>query len=58
VYIFSVLNIKKVGNRWVIDVISTILDRNKPIPTPNKVDAVNYDTLLPDISPILFLFAN
>jgi hypothetical protein len=35
-----------------------ILDNPSPRPTPIKVDAVNYDTLFPDMSPILFLFAN
>jgi hypothetical protein len=35
-----------------------ILDNPSPRPTPIKVDAVNYDTLFPDMSPMLFLFAN
>lgn len=38
--------------------ISIILERNIPTHTPIKVDAVNYETLFPEISPILFLLAN
>ena len=38
--------------------MSIILDSPRPNPTPINVDAVNYETLFPDISPILFLFAN
>lgn len=38
--------------------MSMILDNPSPRPTPIKVDAVNYDTLFPDMSPMLFLFAN
>ena len=34
------------------------MERNKPSPTPIKVEAVNYDTLFPEMSPMLFLFAN
>lgn len=34
------------------------LDNSNPILTPTKVDAVNCDTLFPDISPMLFFFAN
>lgn len=34
------------------------MESTKPTPTPNKVDAVNYETLLPDISPMLFLLEN
>jgi hypothetical protein len=30
----------------------------RPNPTPINVEAVNYETLLPDISPMLFLFEN
>jgi hypothetical protein len=30
----------------------------RPKPTPINVEAVNYETLLPEMSPILFLFAN
>jgi hypothetical protein len=35
-----------------------IFDNISPRPTPIKVDAVNYETLLPEMSPTLFLFAN
>lgn len=35
-----------------------ILDKPRPRPTPIRVEAVNYDTLFPEMSPILFLFAN
>jgi hypothetical protein len=38
--------------------MSMTFDKAKPTPTPTSVDAVNYETLLPDISPILFLLAN
>jgi hypothetical protein len=38
--------------------MSIIFDKPRPSPTPNRVEAVNYETLLPEISPILFLFAN
>lgn len=38
--------------------MSMILDNPSPSPTPIKVDAVNYDTLFPEMSPMLFLFAN
>lgn len=38
--------------------ISISLDKIKPTPTPNKVEAVNYETLLPEMSPMLFRFAN
>ena len=46
------------GYNWLITVISITLESPKPSPTPTKVDAVNWDTLFPDMSPILFLFAN
>ena len=48
----------KTGYSWDIYEISMNLDKTRPRPTPNKVDAVNWDTLLPEISPILFRFAN
>jgi hypothetical protein len=35
-----------------------IFDSIKPSPTPIKVDAVNYETLFPEMSPMLFLLAN
>jgi hypothetical protein len=33
-------------------------DNKRPKPTPTRVEAVNCDTLFPEISPMLFLFAN
>jgi hypothetical protein len=39
-------------------VISITFDNISPKPTPINDEAVNYETLFPDISPILFLFAN
>jgi hypothetical protein len=48
----------KVGYSCDNAVMSIILERNIPIATPNRVDAVYYDMLFPDMSPILFLFAN
>ena len=38
--------------------MSIIFDKNRPTPTPNRVEAVNYDTLFPDMSPMLFLLEN
>ena len=38
--------------------ISITLLSPRPKPTPIKVEAVNYETLLPEMSPILFLFEN
>lgn len=46
------------GYSWDIYEISMNLDRTRPRPTPNRVDAVNWDTLLPEMSPMLFLLAN
>jgi hypothetical protein len=46
------------GNNWDMEVISMIWENIKPIPTPPRVEAVNYETLFPEISPTLFLFAN
>ena len=34
------------------------LERKRPIPTPHKVDAVNWETLLPEMSPTLLRLAN
>ena len=41
-----------------MEVISINFDKNRPIETPHKVEAVNYDTLFPEISPMLFRLAN
>jgi hypothetical protein len=38
--------------------MSIIFESPSPTPTPTRVDAVNYETLFPDMSPILFLLAN
>lgn len=35
-----------------------VFESIKPTPTPNKVEAVNYETFFPEISPILFLLAS
>ncbi len=55
---FSVVKHMNTGSSWDMLVISTNLDNKRPIPTPPRVDAVNYETLLPDMSPMLFLLAN
>ena len=38
--------------------MSITLERPRPRPTPIKLEAVNYETLFPEISPMLFLFEN
>ena len=38
--------------------MSIILDNPRPTPTPNRVEAVNYEALFPEMSPMLFLLAN
>lgn len=49
---------KKHGTKWARLVTSIILDSAIPKPVPNKVDAVNCETVLPWISPILLFLAN
>lgn len=48
----------KQGTRWYKFVTSMKLDRAIPIPVPNRVEAVNWETVLPQISPILLFLAN
>jgi len=55
---FKKLSTPKTGSNYAIDPISIILVRIIPRPTPARVLAVNYETLLPEISPILFCLAN
>ena len=55
---FTAVRKKNTGYNWLITVISITLESPRPSPTPINVEAVNYETLLPDISPILFLFEN
>jgi hypothetical protein len=49
---------RNTGYSYDIIVISIILDSISPIPTPTRVEAVNYETLFPEMSPMLFRFAN
>ncbi len=52
------VRIMKTGKSYPIEVISINLERSNPMLTPHRVEAVNCETLLPEMSPILFLFAN
>lgn len=46
------------GKSYPMEVISINFDKNRPMETPHRVEAVNYDTLFPEMSPMLFLLAN
>jgi len=46
------------GNKWVSEVMSIILERERPRMPPKIVEAVNWETLFPEMSPMLFLLAN
>ena len=52
------VRIMNTGNSCPIEVMSIILDRKSPMQTPHSVEAVNCETLLPDISPMLLRLAN
>ena len=49
---------KNVGNSYDIELILIMELSAIPRPMPNSDDVVNYETALPEMSPILFCFAN
>jgi hypothetical protein len=58
VKMFIIVRIMNAGKSYGIEVISMSLESTKPTPTPNKVEAVNCETLLPEMSPTLLRLAN
>ncbi len=52
------VRIMNTGKSYAIEVMSINLERSNPILTPQRVEAVNCETLLPEMSPMLFLLAN
>ena len=49
---------KQVGSSWPTELILTRFVKAIPSPIPINEDVVNYEVALPDMSPMLFLFAN
>lgn len=49
---------RQVGNNWGSELILIIFDSTIPRPIPKRDEHVDWEALLPVISPMLFAFAN